>query len=247
VLADKFERPMPGNAVQGAKARPKKWVIASVLVAALALGFVVVKVAAVWLAPDPLRIPGEKAVSAVALGEDGLPRGYTYARGADGEPVKVPCGPVSVVLVPGEAVPEAAGEVVDQTVSLAAEMSGLYLQESESVGDGVALVQFEFVPFEAIVQRVGYGTAETIGVTLTGYDPEGMLVSTILIDRSYFDYAWPKDPDGVVFSILHQMGHALGLGDSTNAGSLMYPDRLKDSRVTAPDVAAFAALVPKCG
>jgi hypothetical protein len=191
--------------------------------------------------PDRLEVP---APTGVVFQADGLPEGYEYAATTGGHGDGLICGRVAWELV-GEA-PRGGHEAVEEAVDLLSSMTGLKVDPSTDVVAPAVRITVEFVSARAIEEAAEGGEGETIGLALTSHSAFGINASEILLNEPFFKSSLRSDSDEGVLVVLHELGHALGLGHSDSSESLMYPSISGETHITDADVAAFQAVMPKC-
>jgi hypothetical protein len=214
------------------------------------IGIVVVfavAVAAVNIVWDLLRHDATEVPSAanVALGPAGLPEGYEWAgeyqQGGD----RLICGPVTWELV-GD-YPVGGRNAVEEAVELASQMTGVAINPVEEVAVPAVEITFEYVSSAELESHTTGSGDHAIGLAITQHTTFGITESEVLLDREFFDNALSSNPDQAVLTVLHEIGHAFGLGHSDLDQSLMYPYISARTRIFEEDVAAFAAVAPDCG
>jgi hypothetical protein len=213
------------------------------------VGIVAAFVAAVFLVnyiwgivtPGRTRVPSAENVE---VGPNGLPEGYVWAGDLQAGGDKLICGPVTWELV-GD-YPAGGRKAVEEAVSLASEMTGVPIKPEDDVPVPAVEITFEYVPSADLRGASEAANGDTIGLAITQHTTFGITASEILLDEPYFDTALRSDYDSAVLVVLHEIGHAFGLGHSDLKDSLMYPYSTSGSRIFEEDVAAFSAVVPNC-
>jgi hypothetical protein len=211
------------------------------IVAAVVVAVIVINLGKQFLTPSRTEVPVPEGV---AMGRNGLPEGYEWAGDLQAGGDKLVCGPVTWEVL-GDPPPGGVGAVED-AVALASDMTGVPIQPVAEVRDPAVEITYEFVPSSELKGASSKAGGDTIGLALTQHTSFGITKSEILLDDPFFDYALRSDYDEAVLTILHETGHAFGLGHSNIRGSLMYPTTAGDSRIMDQDAAAFAAVVPSC-
>jgi hypothetical protein len=231
--------------VWGAPAPKPKRTSTAVKLAIIVVGFAVAVglVNIVWnaLTPERTAVPTAEHVT---LGTNGLPAGYEWAGDLQAGGDKLICGPVTWELL-GD-VPGGGRKAVQEAVDLAAEMTGVSIEPVRQVDIPAVEITFEYVPSRELQGSSTKAGGDTIGLALTQHTSFGITESQILLDEPFFDTALRSNHDEAVLTILHEIGHAFGLGHSNVPDSLMYPSTSGRSRITAEDVAAFATVAPSC-
>jgi hypothetical protein len=191
--------------------------------------------------PDRLDVPRPEGV---ALQANGLPEGYEYTGTTGGHGDELVCGQVSWELL-GQA-PRGGANAVEEAVGILASMTGLAVKPSGEVRSPAVRITFEFVTAREIANAAEGGEGETIGLAITEHTAFGIDASEILLNEPFFESSHRADSDEGVLVVLHELGHALGLGHSASSESLMYPSISPATRITDADVAAFQAVMPDC-
>jgi hypothetical protein len=193
--------------------------------------------------PGRLDIPVPKDVEVQA---NGLPVGYEFAAALSGQGDKLMCGPISWELV-GE-VPPGGRTAVMEAVELLSTLTGLTVQPADQVGIAAVPFTLEFVSASELARAAaGYGGGnEAIGLAITMHSSVGITSSQILLSEPFFSAALASNEDQAVLVVLHELGHALGLGHSADPSSVMYPYLSAQGRITDADVVAFKAVTPSC-
>jgi hypothetical protein len=213
--------------------------VAVVVAFAVAVGLV--NLAWDWFKPDRLEVPVPEGVSFAA---NGLPEGYEWAGDLQQGGDKLICGPVTWEVI-GDT-PPGGVTAVEEAVALAGSMTGVTIEPVEDVKIPAVQITFEYVPSNEIRDSSDNATGDTIGMALTYHTSFGITQSEILLDEPYFSRALKADNDEAILVVLHEIGHAFGLGHSDLENSLMYPSASGQTRIFPEDVAAFAKVAPDC-
>jgi predicted Zn-dependent protease len=197
---------------------------------------------------DPLSVP-KLGGQVAAQGE--LPEGYSLLSDADLYPSHLVCGATTWELV-GEAssVPPGGQEALAQAVELVEELSGVDLLEADSVSSRTKVgtpITIQFVPTDEVQDMAEGRSGDTVGVASTQRTIQGIVEADIYLDQDWFDLALRRQHDEAVLVIVHEFGHALGLGHAEDAQSVMYPQGSASTRLLSSDVEAFRAVLPDCG
>ncbi|MDR2373863.1 MAG: matrixin family metalloprotease [Bifidobacteriaceae bacterium] len=209
---------------------------------AFAVAVGVVNIAWDLFTPDRTEVP---VVENVARGANGLPEGYEWAGDLQEGGDRLICGPVTWELV-GD-YPRGGATAVAEAVALASQMTGVPIKPVDEVAIPAVEITFEYVPSSDLLAYSDTASADTIGLALTQHTSFGITESQVLLDEPYFVTTLSKNRDEAVLVILHEIGHAFGLGHSDRKDSLMYPYATGNTRIFEEDVAAFLTVVPDCG
>ncbi|MDR2252780.1 MAG: matrixin family metalloprotease [Bifidobacteriaceae bacterium] len=127
-------------------------------------------------------------------------------------------------------------------------MTGLTISPADEIQWATVEFTIEFVSPAEIVAAAGDsgGEGEAIGLAITTHGTFGITDSEILLNEPYFEAALRSASDEAVLVVLHELGHALGLGHSDDPDSLMYPLISARTHITDADVVAFNAAAPDC-
>jgi hypothetical protein len=161
-----------------------------------------------------------------------------------GDGDKLICGAASWELV-GE-VPPGGARAVRKAVSLASEMTGMTITQTTGAEYVPIHIKLEFVSTERLLRASGEAGSEAIGLAISRHTASGINRSEILLDRSFFEATQRTNADTGVLLVLHELGHAIGLGHSAAQSSVMYPTLTMNEHITSEDVAAFHAVMPDC-
>jgi hypothetical protein len=213
--------------------------VAIVLAFAVAVGLV--NVAWDLFTPDRTEVPVPENVQ---IGANGLPEGYEWAGDLQAGGDKLICGPVTWELI-GD-YPAGGRKAVQEAVDLAGQMTGVTIRPVEDVTAPAVRITFEYVPSSELRGYSDVAGGDTIGLALTQHTSFGITSSQVLLDQPYFLTTLAQNQDEAILTILHEVGHAFGLGHSDVKGSLMYPYSSGSSHIAEEDVAAFATVAPDC-
>jgi hypothetical protein len=211
------------------------------IVVAFVLAVVVVHLAWNSFTPERTQVP---VAENVKIGPNGLPEGYVWAGDLQEGGDKLICGPVTWELV-GD-YPAGGRKAVEEAVALASEMTGVNIRPDKDVPVAAVEITFEYVPSAEIRGASNAASADSIGLAITYHTSFGITNSDIMLDEPYFERALAANHDEAVLVVLHEIGHAFGLGHSDLPDSVMYAYATGKTRIFEQDVAAFAAVVPKC-
>jgi hypothetical protein len=175
---------------------------------------------------------------------NGFPEGYTYAESFSDQGDQLVCGAKSWKVV-GEA-PPGGTDTVAESMDLLSSMTGMTVKPDSEVAAPAVHITFEFVSREEIEQRSEGTGGETIGLAITTHTTFGINHSEILLNQPFFEEALDHNRDEAALVVLHELGHALGLGHTEDPESLMHPTISASTRITDADVVAFNAVAPDC-
>jgi len=155
----------------------------------------------------------------VVPGPVSLPKGYTYTRVVGNAPILVDaCLPV-VFQVDTKTAPSGAKLIVQAALDDASSMTGLMLvngNESEAAGT-IMTIKFRYEANDPGL------SGDAIGVTTTRFTST-ISGADIRLEDEWFASAIPDNPELAAMVVLHEIGHALGLGhDDEDVTSIMYP------------------------
>jgi hypothetical protein len=211
------------------------------IVACFILAVGVVNIVWDWITPERLAVPG---VENVQLAANGLPEGYEWAGDLQAGGDKLICGPVTWELT-GDT-PSGGRTAVEEAVELAGAMTGVTIKPVEDVKVPAVEITFEYVSSRELRDASDGATPDTVGMAMTYHTSFGITSSEILLDEPFFEDTLSSDRDEAVLVIVHEIGHAFGLGHSDLKDSVMYPTLSDSTRVFPEDVAAFSAVAPDC-
>jgi hypothetical protein len=200
----------------------------------------------VWrlVGPDRLRVP---SADGVVLQADGLPQGYEYLDLGRGQGHGLICGDIAW-RIEGD-MPAGGEEAIEQATELVNSMTGLNLERVDDKEPPGIPITFEFISAGEMAkesQGSSGGEGEAVGLARTWPSGLGIYRADVLLNEPFFEDAHRADSEEGVLTVLHELGHALGLGHSDVPDSVMYPYVSSEIRITATDVAAFRAVVPDC-
>jgi hypothetical protein len=214
--------------------------VAIVLAFAVAVG--VVNIAWDVLTPDRTEVPVPENVT---MGANGLPEGYEWGGDLQAGGDKLICGPVTWELI-GD-YPAGGRKAIEEAVDLAGQMTGVTIRPVKDVAVPAVEITFEYAPSSKLRGYSDVASGDAIGLAMTQHTSFGITSSEVLLDEPYFLTALAQNQDEAVLTILHEIGHAFGLGHSDVENSLMYPYSSGATRIFEEDVAAFATVAPNCG
>ncbi|MDR1189652.1 MAG: matrixin family metalloprotease [Bifidobacteriaceae bacterium] len=211
------------------------------IIVAFAVAVGLVNVAWDIFTPDRTEVPIPENVT---IGANGLPEGYEWAGDLQAGGDKLICGPVTWELI-GDA-PSGGRKAVEQAVELTGQMTGVTIRPVEDVATPAVKITFEYVPSSELRGASNSSQGDAIGLAITQHTSFGITESEILLDETYFKTTMRSNHDEAVLVVVHEIGHAFGLGHSDLRDSVMYPVATGQTRIAEEDVAAFATIVPDC-
>jgi hypothetical protein len=206
-----------------------------------ALAVVGVRVAGLVASSGALQVKEPPA------GATGMPEGYEPLSEFRGEPVRLPCGTIGWRLV-GE-VPSGGEAVVQEAFDLAEEMSLIDFERDDGDLHAAITITVEFSSAKEVNEEAQTDAGRNewaLGVASVWSTPWAINRTEILINEDFFESTYGKNRNGTVLVVLHEVGHAIGLGHSDLRSSLMYPSAELDTKITREDVQAFRDMAPTC-